>query len=96
MNRVVTPIAIVAACVGLAACGQPDHPKHPPGHGARGVMVAPPQAPSIHFKVNDANGNTLDLQIECGVDTSLKDCAQVNQSIIDKVSKIRGDQQKQK
>ena len=52
----------------------------------------PAASPSIHFKVNDANGNTMDLMIECGADTSLKQCAEVNQNIIDKVTKIRREQ----
>ncbi|MES1925345.1 hypothetical protein [Salinisphaera sp. T31B1] len=84
MKRVATSVALLGT-LALVACGNSDHhPKPPPGS-----VVAPPASPAIHFKVSDGNGNLLDLMIECGADTSIKECAKVNESIIDKVSRIR-------
>ena len=91
MLRIATVAALVTGSLALSACGGSDHPKHPP-KGPHGAVVMPAASPSIHFKVNDANGNTMDLMIECGADTSLKQCAEVNQNIIDKVTKIRREQ----
>ena len=91
MLRIATVAALVTGSLALSACGGWDHPKHPP-KGPHGAVVMPAASPSIHFKVNDANGNTMDLMIECGADTSLKQCAEVNQNIIDKVTKIRREQ----
>lgn len=51
----------------------------------------PAASPSIHLKVGDDKGNTLNLMIECGADTALDECAEVNQDTIEKVSKIRTD-----
>ena len=91
MLRIVTLAALVTGSLALTACGGSDHPTHPP-MGKHGAVVMPAASPSIHFKVNDANGNTMNLMIECGDDTSIEQCAEVNQDIIDNVTKIRSEQ----
>lgn len=95
MLKTTTFLTLVAASLALSACGGSDHPHHA-GKVRHGDVVMPPASPSIHFKVNDAQGNTMDLMIECGADTALKKCAEVNESIIDKVSQVRADAQKKK
>ncbi|ROO29271.1 hypothetical protein SAOR_03715 [Salinisphaera orenii MK-B5] len=87
MRKAVTILAVATAGLALTACGDSE-PHRPHSHG--GPAVAPPASPAIHFQVNDANGNAMDLTIECGADTSLKECAEVNQKIIDKVSSAQG------
>jgi len=86
MNTFKTSLALTAAAVVLTACGGPDHPKAPPG-----TIVAGPASPAIHFKVADGQGNTMDLMIECGEKTGIKECADVNKSIIEQVTQIRKD-----
>ena len=85
MKKTTLALALLASTVTLAACGGSDHPHH----GGKADVIMPPASPSIHFKVNDANGNTLDLMIECGEKTSLKQCADVNKDVLDKVAKMR-------
>ena len=85
MKKTSLTIALLATTAVLAACGGSDHPPH---HGKADVIM-PPASPSIHFKVNDANGNTLDLMIECGEKTPLKQCADVNEDILEQVAKMR-------
>lgn len=90
MKQLTTVIAIAAAGIALTACGgEPKPPKHGGPAGPHAGIAMPPASPAIHFQVTDADGNTLNLQIECGADTALKECAEVNQSIIDRVAKIR-------
>jgi len=86
MNTLKTSLAVTAAALVLTACGGPDHPKAPPG-----TIVAGPASPAIHFKVNDGQGNQMDLMIECGAKTGIKECADVNKSIIEQVTQIRKD-----
>jgi hypothetical protein len=85
MKKTPLTIALLASTVALAACGGSDHPHR----GGKADVIMPPASPSIHFKVNDANGNTLDLMIECGEKTTLKQCADVNEDVLDKVAKMR-------
>jgi len=89
MNKIKTSLAMVGAALVLTACGGSDHPHPPPG-----AIVAPPASPAIHFKVNDGQGNTLDLMIECGDKTKIQECADVNKSIIEQVTKIRSNTHK--
>jgi major membrane immunogen (membrane-anchored lipoprotein) len=92
MLKTTTFFTLVVASVVLTACGGSDRPQH--GTAQQGDVVMPAPSPSIHFKVNDDKGNTMNLMIECGADTTLKKCAEVNQGIIDKVTQVRADAQK--
>lgn len=87
-----TPIlvTVVTASLVLTACGDSDRRGHA-GKGPHGEVIMPAASPSIHLKVGDDKGNTLNLMIECGADTALDECAEVNQDTIEKVSKIRTD-----
>jgi major membrane immunogen (membrane-anchored lipoprotein) len=88
MYRIALFATLVAASLVLVACGDSDHPRHAAA-GPHGNVIMPDDSPSIHFQINDKQGNTMDLMIECGAETSLKQCAQVNQSILEQVGDMR-------